>query len=89
MTPQEEMKEDEDYLDTNFPKEICCEGIIKPKSRMRGQAMVLLALARDEGMRIERQRLKKLLNDATHWMYYDSRHWVMRDMILEFLEDEK
>ena len=37
----------------------------------------------------EHQRLKKLLNDATHWMYYDGRHWIMKDMILEFLEDEK
>jgi hypothetical protein len=45
------MKTDEEYLDKEFPK---------GKTKFRGQAMVLLALARKEGQQAEQKRILKI-----------------------------
>jgi hypothetical protein len=37
------------YLDEKFPKEVYYQGVKKPESQLRGEAMVLLTLARQEG----------------------------------------
>ena len=47
--PKDEEYLDEEYLDEVFPKEVYYRGVKKPESQMRGQAMVLLALAREVG----------------------------------------
>ena len=47
------MKTDEEYLDKEFPK---------GKTKFRGQAMVLLALAKQEGKQAEQKRILELID---------------------------
>ena len=54
MNKEEELKKDEEYLDKEFPK---------GKTKFRGQAMVLLALARNQGRQEERERINKTINE--------------------------
>ena len=46
--------EDENYLDKEFPK---------GKTKFRGQAMVLLALARQEGQQAEQKRILEIIDE--------------------------
>ena len=49
---------DKDYLDKEFPK---------GKTKFRGQAMVLLALARREGQKVERERILEIASLLVKW----------------------
>jgi hypothetical protein len=57
---EKKIESDIEYLDIHFPKEIYYKGVKKPESQMRGEAMVLIALARQQGKILERKRILKL-----------------------------
>ena len=62
MTPSEKIKEDEEYLDKEFPK---------GKTKFRGQAMVLLALARHQR---EKEILEIIDKEAVFPAYQDFKN---------------
>lgn len=57
----------EEYLDREFPKDIYYRGVKKPKSQLRGQAMVLLALAKEEGRHQEIKNVLRIIEDNTDY----------------------
>ena len=56
-------QKDIEYLDEQFPKEIYYKGVKKPESKLREEAMVLLALARREGYNQYKDDVLKIWKD--------------------------
>jgi len=62
----EEIEKDEEYLDEQFPK---------GKTKFRGQAMVLLALARIEGARKKDEEFLKMIDEIERDIGEDKESW--------------